>query len=95
MQMLEDELQNTNEKITRVKDSIKERTVKMDSLRSEKAKLEKSVSAHKIEVDDGRAAKLCERYVLQHCSRTFDQIELGIHRSWRCTDRSSTCDRPG
>jgi chromosome segregation ATPase len=81
MQMLEDELQSTNEKITRVKDGIKEHTVKMDSLRSEKAKLEKSVSAHKIEVDDGRAAKLCERYVLWPCSRTFDQLELGIHRS--------------
>lgn len=64
MQTLEDELQSVNEKITRVKDSIKERTVKMNSLRSEKAKLEKSVSAHKVEVDDGRAAKLCERYVL-------------------------------
>lgn len=64
MQTLEDELQSVNEKITRVKDSIKERTVKMNSLRSEKARLEKCVSAHKVEVDDGRAAKLCERYVL-------------------------------
>ncbi|KAF8268931.1 hypothetical protein EI94DRAFT_1682396 [Lactarius quietus] len=62
MQMLEDDLQSINEKITGVKDSIKECTVTMDSLRSEKAKLEKSVSAHKVEMDDERAAKLCEGY---------------------------------
>jgi hypothetical protein len=61
MQMLEDDLQSINEKITGVKDNIKERTVTMDGLRSEKAKLEKSVSAHKVEMDDERAAIFCER----------------------------------
>ncbi|KAH9050273.1 hypothetical protein EDB84DRAFT_1450016 [Lactarius hengduanensis] len=61
MQMLEDQLQGINEKIARVKDNIKEGTVKVDRLWSEKAELEKRVPAHNVEADDGRAANLCIR----------------------------------
>jgi len=95
MQTLEDELQSINEKIARVKDNIKEGTVKMDRLRSEKAELEKRVPAHNVEADDGRAAELCDWCVLQLFSRIFDRIEPGIRRPWRCSDRSSTCNRLG
>jgi hypothetical protein len=63
MQMLEDESQLVNEKIARVKDAIKGRTVEMDHLRSEKAALEK-VAAHKIEADDERAVELCDSCVV-------------------------------
>jgi len=72
MQMLEDELQSINEKIVRVKENIKEGTVQMDHLRSEKAELEKRVLVHDIEADDGRAAKLCDWCVPRSFSRTFD-----------------------
>ncbi|KAH9067848.1 hypothetical protein EDB87DRAFT_1775863 [Lactarius vividus] len=71
MQMLEDELQAINEKIARVKDTIKEDTVKVDRLWSEKAELEKRVPAHNVEADDGRAAKLCDWY----------SSSLALHRS--------------
>lgn len=93
MQMLEDESQSINEKIARVKDNIKEGTVKIDRLRSEKAELEKRMPAHNDEADDGRAAKLCDWYVLQPSSRAFDRIEPGIRRPWRCTNHSSKCNR--
>ncbi|KAI9441411.1 hypothetical protein H4582DRAFT_1932436 [Lactarius indigo] len=71
MQMLEDELQGINEKIARVKDNIKEGTVKVDRLWSEKAEVEKRVPAHNVEADDGRAAKLCDWY----------SSSLALHRS--------------
>ena len=80
MQTLEDESQSINEKIARVKDNIKEGTVKMDRLRSEKAELEKRIPAHNDEADDGRAAKLCDWWVLQPFSSRFDRIEPGIRR---------------
>lgn len=60
MQMLEDKSQYVNEKIGRVKDAIKEGTIEMDRLRSEKAELEKKVATHKVEADDGRAVDLCD-----------------------------------
>lgn len=72
MQMLQDDLQSINEKIARVKDNIKEGTIRMDRLRSEKAELEKRVPAHNVEADDGRAAKLCDWY----------SSSLALHRSF-------------
>ena len=60
MQMLEDESQCVNEKIARVKDAIKESTVEIDRLRSEKADLDKEVATHNVEADDGRAVDLCD-----------------------------------
>ncbi|KAF8504430.1 hypothetical protein F5888DRAFT_1655714 [Russula emetica] len=71
MQMLEDKSQYVNEKIGRAKDAIKECTVEMDRLRSEKAELEKKVATHKVEADDGRAVDLCDWYT----------SSLAIHRS--------------
>jgi hypothetical protein len=71
MQMLEDESQRVNEKIARVKGAIKEGTVEIDRLRSEKAELEKKVATHKVEADDGRAVDLCDWYT----------SSLAIHRS--------------
>ncbi len=81
--MLEDELQRVNEKVARVKGAIKEGTVEMDCLRSEKADLEKKVATHKIEADDGRAVDLCDWYV--HCAAFLSELELetthpGTHR---------------
>ncbi|KAI9465886.1 hypothetical protein BJY52DRAFT_1202122 [Lactarius psammicola] len=81
MQTLEDELQSINEKIARVKDNIKEGTVKIDHLRSEKAELEKRVPAHNVEADDGRAAKLCDWCVLQLFSPRYSST-LALHRSF-------------
>ena len=60
MQMMDDESQHVNEKIARVKDAIRRETAEMDSLRSEKAELEKKVATHKVEADDGRAVDLCD-----------------------------------
>lgn len=60
MQMLEDELQSINGKVAHVRDALKEGTVEMDLMRSEKAELEKKVAAHKVEADDGRAVDLCD-----------------------------------
>ncbi|KAH9975365.1 hypothetical protein BGW80DRAFT_1485550 [Lactifluus volemus] len=71
MQMLEDRLQSINRKVALVKDAIKERTVKMDHLRSEKAEFEKKVAAHIVEADDGRAVDVCDWYTLF----------LALHRS--------------
>ncbi|KAI0254620.1 hypothetical protein BJV78DRAFT_1185694 [Lactifluus subvellereus] len=71
MQMLEDELQSINGKVAHVKDALKEGTVEMDIMRSEKAELEKKVAAHKIEADDGRAVDLCDWYT----------SSLALHRS--------------
>ncbi|KAI0300602.1 hypothetical protein B0F90DRAFT_1629620 [Multifurca ochricompacta] len=59
MQLLEDELQAVNERISRVKDAAREGTVDIDRLRSEKAELEKKVAAHRVDADDGRAVDLC------------------------------------
>ena len=83
MQMLEDESQRVNEKIARVKDAIKEGTVGMDRLRSEKAELEKKVATHKVEADDGRAVDLCDWCV--RCAAFLSALGLetthaGIHR---------------
>ncbi|KAH9965209.1 hypothetical protein BC827DRAFT_1126350 [Russula dissimulans] len=71
MQTLEDESQRVNEKIARVKDAIKEGTVELDRLRTERATLEKTVAAHKVEADDGRAVDLCDWYT----------SSLALHRS--------------
>jgi hypothetical protein len=60
MQILGDRLQSINGKVALVKDAVKEGTVEMDRLRSEKAELEKKVAAHKVEADDGRAVDLCD-----------------------------------
>jgi predicted nucleic acid-binding Zn-ribbon protein len=60
MQMLGDRLQSINRKVALVKEAVKEGTVEMDHLRSEKAELEKKVAAHKVEADDGRAVDLCD-----------------------------------
>jgi anti-sigma28 factor (negative regulator of flagellin synthesis) len=83
MQMLEDESQRVNEKIARVKGAIKEGTVEIDRLRSEKAELEKKVATHKVEADDGRAVDLCDWCV--SCATLLSAIGLetthpGIHR---------------
>lgn len=80
--MLEDESQSVNEKIARVKDAIKEGTVEIDRLRSEKAELEKKVATHKVEADDGRAVDLCDWCV--PCGTFLGALELvtihpGIH----------------
>jgi hypothetical protein len=83
MQMLEDKSQYVSEKIGRAKDAIKEGTIEMDRLRSEKAELEKQVATHKVEADDGRAVDLCDWYV--HCAPFLSALELektypGTHR---------------
>ena len=83
LQMLEDESQSVNEKIARVKDAIKEGTVEIDRLRSDKAELEKKVATHKVEADDGRAVDLCDWCV--PCGTFLGALELvtirpGIHR---------------
>jgi hypothetical protein len=95
MQMLEDKSQYVNEKIGQVKDAIKEGTVAMDRLRSEKAELEKKVATHKVEADDGRAVDLCDWCV--HCATFLSALELekihpGTHHLWRFTDHCSTCN---
>jgi hypothetical protein len=95
MQMLEDKSQHVNEKIGRAKDAIKENTIEMDRLRSEKAELEKKVATHKAEADDGRAVDLCDWCV--RCAAFLSALELekihpGTHRLWRFTDHYSTCN---
>lgn len=82
MQMLEDESQRVNEKIARVKGAIKEGTVEMDRLRSEKADLEKKVATHKVEADDGRAVDLCDwcvRCAAFLCALGLETTHPGIH----------------
>ncbi|KAI0266562.1 hypothetical protein BC834DRAFT_875183 [Gloeopeniophorella convolvens] len=71
LQTLEDELQRVNEKVAHVKDAVKEGTKEMDRLRSEKADVERKVTAHKVEADDGRAVDLCDWYT----------SSLALHRS--------------
>ena len=83
MQMLEDKSQYVNEKIGRAKNAIKEGTVEIDRLRSEKAELEKKVATHKVEADDGRAVDLCDWCV--RCAAFLSALELekthpGTHR---------------
>lgn len=72
--MLEDKSQHVNEKIGRIKDAIKEGTVEIDRLRSEKAELEKKVATHKAEADDGRAVDLCDWCVC--CAAFLSALEL-------------------
>jgi hypothetical protein len=60
MQIMGDRLQSINGKVALVKDAVKERTVEVDRLQSEKAELERKVAAHKVEADDGRAVDLCD-----------------------------------
>ena len=94
MQMLEDESQSVNEKIARVKDAIKEGTIQMDHLRSEKAELEKEVTAHNVEADDGRAVDLCDwcvRYAFL-CALGLRDSPPGILRLWQFTEHSLACN---
>ncbi|KAI9431011.1 hypothetical protein F5148DRAFT_177302 [Russula earlei] len=62
LQMLEDELQRAKEKIARVQNASDERTIEIDSLRTEKAASDKEIAAHNFEADDGRAVDLCSWY---------------------------------
>ena len=89
LQTLEDESQRVNEKIACVKDAIKERTVELDRLRSERTELEKTLAVHKIEADDGRAVDLCDWCVVLLSSSPLMTEQstprytssLAIHRS--------------
>jgi len=76
MQTLEDESQHVNEKIARAKDAIKEGTGEKDQLRSVKAALEKEVTVHKLEADDGRTVDLCDWYT---SSLALHQSILNMH----------------
>jgi hypothetical protein len=83
MQMLEDKSQYVNEKIGRAKDAIKQGTIEMDRMRSEKAEFEKKVATHKVEADDGRAVDLCDwcvRYAAFLSALELKKPYPGTHR---------------
>lgn len=64
MQNLNDEVQSINKEIHQIKDRVKTGALEVETLRVERAEVEKAVKAARVDEDDGRLIPLYDWYVL-------------------------------
>jgi hypothetical protein len=68
MQEFDEKVQDVNDRVTRVKEKVKEGAREVERLRVKRAEVEKGVKTGEVEVEDGRVVGLYDWYTLHFAS---------------------------
>ncbi|GLB45188.1 hypothetical protein LshimejAT787_2000930 [Lyophyllum shimeji] len=83
MQDLSDELQSVNQQVQEVKDQVKRGALELESLRAERAEVEKAVKMSRVDEDDGRLVPLYDWY---SASMKLHRSMSDLHESYTASE---------